>query len=505
METPNVKIYIYKFLGDGQGHASTPMDISKFVSADENDSIEVSKDTFNISLKGTYKNNNYNTLLTNKIPVLNTFNFQDNIKVYAWYGSTPTNLDSYLIFDALVKSVQFNKKEKDLTLSLKTVNRTDEILRFYLPYVSSAKTGSIIQSPYIIRELLTNKINLTNKKSYLKVYGYLNNEYNDLTGSLGTVQALKSDNTAFPKIDYSKTYIPVYQHVAELSQDIYTGDTAAGTYIYYIKSTPVLPIYQPEHGKFINELVWKSKSLTSVQTLTEDIDIFNCNINYSIGDIYNFYICDCCVDCNGAGIHAYAINTESAGRYGKKTKYYSKSRRMASEIINYELKHGNLKNSYHTATDIDPTNGRLPAGISAGSTWVFSFSTRDNAGVQTGAFATAVGTKEYNSAIRTEAKWRGQKEAESILLKTGLPKYTVSCDLKIGNTRIAGNQFQIGDFYKLKIPSIGWGRNITSSLSYPDINLRLVNVIHRFDSKKWETNLKFVEDENYLSKKVNQK
>ena len=495
VKTPYFLVELYKFLGEDSGYSRTPDIIYNFMDSSSNNGLEIAKDTVSIKFKNQQKFNEWKYKLTDGVPLNNKFRFNDNIRIYAWYGDDkPSAMENYLLFDGLVRSITQDKSENDVGITLSATNRTEEILRFYKPFVTTA-TSTINTSPLIIKELL-HQVNVDNRRNRFIVGNYLSNEINPITGQYGKIQNVRSDNSNFTNINYSKTYVPVYKHVSILSEPENTGETTTGVYLYYITQTPVVVSQRLQYGSYIDELVWKPKSVTTTLSLTEDQHFFSPKFSHAVGDVINFYIIDAGLDCDGHGITTSEVNTESAGRYGMKTRYYSESRRIASEVINKELNNGQLLNSYHDPTVKDTTHSRYPPGVIAGSVWNFTFFERDGTGNYIGVRKSVSSKKDYNSAVREEAKWQSRMEVREILKRTGQPRYGLQVKLPLGNQYINDTRLGIGDIYTLIIPSLGW----TSVDSY---KLRLVAIRHQFSQNQWNTLLEFKEDEKVVSERVN--
>lgn len=498
MEEPTIRLELYKFLGEEEGYSSTPEVITSWVNGNSNVTLDVSKDTLSFKFLNNNKFGTWDSLITANNISENKFRFNDNIRLFAWYGNKPNNLFDYLIIDVLVKQIDVKTSQAQSEISIKTANRTEEILRSYDIYVSRKDddTISIKQANTIIKELIR-KANSRNKKSRFHISAYLDNETNPDTGSPGSIVSTKSDGTAFPTIDYSKSTIRVYEHIKELSDPKYTDDEEAGTYLYYIKNTPTTNTkFTSLYGPYVNELVWKYKSISVSDTLEENKDLFGINMSYRIGDVINHYIIYAGKDCDSAGIHTFEVNTESAGKYGRKSKYYNSYQNNAMVIIQNELNSGNIKNGY-SANDVDSDFSLYPAAVIAGSTWNFTFRDRDETtGVSTGTIATASSKSEYNNKIRTEIKWQVREKVRKILQRSGEPSYNVKAMLELGNTKINGQQLVPGDIYKLIIPSVGW----TSNNPY---YLRLRNIRHNFSPTSWKTTIEFKEDDKINSEKLN--
>lgn len=290
---------------------------------------------------------------------------------------------------------------------------------------------------------MINRLNKFNPSKNL--FAIYDNEINPVTGSYGHIATTKLNGDSFPTIDYNETWKPVYYNIEKLSTPDYTEDEDAGEYIFYVKYTPVVPSKQGEYGKIINELVWQPKSLVNSGTLREGTQITNVNVNLDLREIQNMFIVNAGTDRSGAGITTVAYNLDSMGKYGVKTGYYTRSRRVFSDI--HQLESTYVQNTLGKVIDSDG----MPAAGPGSYPITMQFKERDEFGSLNGSSLVANSKTEWNQYLRDEAKWQARIQAQKTLEKLGEPRYVVSADLVVGsNTIIAG------DLYTFVVPSYGW-------------------------------------------------
>ncbi len=480
---PRYKFEVYRKTGEDSFNP-IPEDITELTSIDFAGGVETTKDVVNIKFPN-YRQSDYSwgVSLGKGLRVDNFLGIDDEIKLYGYYGSVmPASKDDALIMSGRVAGFGYRPEGEGLTYSVKIPNRTEELLNTMVPYSSRANTGIANTSFSAIKQMVA-RLNKFNKSKNLFAAG--TNELltdaggNAITGTYGNMAVTKLDGTAFPTIDYNETWKPTYYNIEKLSSPEFTGDEAAGEYIFYVKYTPVLPQYQDLYGTTINELVWKPKSRVNMGNLVEGLDITNVEISLDVRDVQNLLIVNAGTDRRGAGVTTVAYNTESMGKYGVKSCYYTAMRRVFSDLHKQEI------NYLGTSVTIDSDG--MP---STGYPITMSFKQRDEAGNITNVSLVADDKKEWNNHLREEAKWQARINAEKVLEKLGEPKYSLNADMVLGsNTLIAG------DIYNFVVPSYGW-ENTSDNPAY---KLRIRDIQHTFDSAGWTTRIQALEDEKVLS------
>lgn len=480
---PQYRFELYKKVGE-KDHSVTPILVNGFNDISYRGGIETTKDIVSIKFSNQRVNGSaYNTFLGKANREDNVFGIDDEIKLYFYYaGSEPTDIDDALILSGRIASFSYNPSGDNNIYTLKINNRTEELLNTMTPFSTRFNTGSANTSPTAIKSMI-NRLNKFNSSK--EIFAGLTTDTIEVTGSPGNIQALNSSGGAFPTIDYNETWKPIFFNIEKLSSPEYTGDENVGEYIFYVKYTKVLPQFQKEHGKTVNEIVWKSKSLVSSGSLSEGKDITNISISLDLKEIQNLLIVNAGTDARGAGITGVAYDLDSIGKFGTKAGYYTKSRRVFSELRAQEERA--ILNA-NGSMDVDglPSDSEFP--------YTMSFQDRDSlSGSFNGDTLIATSKKDWNQYLRDEARWQAVLEANKILERLGEPKYNLSADLIVGSSNIIQ-----GDIYNFVVPSYGWEGTATN----PAYKLRIRQTQHTLGRSGWSTRIEAKEDEKTISESL---
>ena len=236
-------------------------------------------------------------------------------------------------------------------------------------------------------------------------------------------------------------------------------------------------------GKRFNQFFWNNKTISTLRTLTEGIDLLTTSIRRGTWDVYNAVIVNAGEDLYGAGILRIAYNAKSMGKIGAKWKYLP------------------ITDKFQRTYDADYQRG-IELGSAFGDDrfpdtydWVFDFESRDaTTGERSGNAAVATDDTEYNNALRSEAGWQAAGEGQEIVENFGEARYKAEFELPVGS-----NNLSIGGLYELNSPSYGW----EGTVSNPTKRLRLIDIKHTFNNNGWGTMIYFDEDEKVISDKVN--
>jgi len=463
------------------------------------------KDVFSFETNNVLDDTTWNNPLAKKVLAENTIQTGDMVQIKAFNGSaSATETDDLLIFGQIT-GFNHNAGESGARMSFNGTNITENILSgFALGTYSVTDTTNTV--PEIILNIINNRLNFGPVTAEKKVYAALDTQpisdpglgISNLTGGSGNVVSTKSDGTAFKEITYAKAWQPIYRILEDLAQTSSTGDNDAGTYIFYVKPTPVLPIYIDKIGlNYINELVFKPVSQTVSQTITRGVEYSDIKVSHNNNDVVNVLIIKPGVDCNGVGLTTYAINSESVASAGPKFKFWSKP-----EIANTIKKEARAAGELLGSAFI----GDYPHDVVNGSSWAFTtIFDRDTTTFpyieNSASPKTATGTgdeeetkKNYNDIIIDEALIKARIEGTEIVRALGEPRFTVNANLVYGN-----NDYQIGDLLKINDQVIGWDGTTTN----PDFKLRVQDIRHRFDNTGWGTTLVLKEDEKVISERLN--
>lgn len=478
---PQYRFERYKKISENS-FAITPELVTGFSDIVYKGGIETNKDVLEFKIP-TYRlsNGSWQRSLGKLSKENNLFSIDDEIKFYAYYGSAlPDDKDDALLISSRVASFKSDPAQDKRLFTIKTYNRTEELLNTMIPFSTRAATGVANTSPTAIKQMI-NRLNQFNKSK--QVFAYLTTETNPITGSPGYIQATKSDGTDFPTIDYNETWKPTHFNIEKISSPEYTEDESAGEYVFYVQYSKVLPQFQGTYGETINEVVWKSKSLVNTGSLTEGVDLLNVKISIDTKDIQNLLIVDAGTDKRGAGITGVAYDVTSIGKFGAKTGYYSRSRRVFSEIWAQEIREWESSSGSTQDPDGMPPDSSYPINM--------TFSGRDDfTGSFTGSTLSADDKSEWNQYLRDEARWQAVTQAEKALERLGEPRYSLVGDLPVGSNNIIA-----GDLYEFIVPSYGWD----GTANNPSYRLRVKDIQHTFNQNGWETQLECEEDEKVIS------
>lgn len=424
-----------------------------------------------------YAKDSDNTWSSTSTELVNTVDMQSNLNIQVksdafqmqLYGETTVNFDTYQLddkFDMFAKTVHEGEDYTDIDTEDTTVfdstfiysgvlnqwrytngddgsrqfivqgaNAAERLLKTMLPagYISQGGTT------YTATTIITNLLELTNDKAGGK----------NLSWDTGN-PSLNSAGAAFSTISYAVEYKPVYQMIADLSQDKYTGD---GAYYYYIKTDSV--------G---NHLVWKKRNQSVIEgTLTENTDFIKPQIDYGVWDTVNYLIINAGKDPKGNGILTFYYDSGSIGQLGMRSKYFPYD---AAESLH---KHEQTNN---TGFFLEQT--RFPS-TSASYAYTAAYD------------GTAITSNdEYLAWFRTTAKAIAKKEGKAYVDKYKYARYKMKAEAVSGT-----NELTVGAVYLIDCPSVGW--TVTSTADNKQ-KLRLVDIKHNFTEKGWETDYEFEQD-----------
>lgn len=499
---PKVLFELYKKTSVGV-FSPLPIIVGSWSDISYRGGIETTKDVVTVKYSNDRVNGSYFTsFLGKKVNTDNLFGVDDEVKLYGYYSTLPTNKDDALIMSGRITGFDYQESNGKLIYSLKIVNRTEELLNSMTPYSTLADTGNNNTSPKIIRQMIArlNQFQGNDLKRY--IFAALDNEKirygtKEITGLNGNIASVRSkayknavtgtfDNT-FPTFDYNETWKPVYYNIEKLSGPEYTGDVDAGGYVYYIKYTPVAVLHQKEFGTTINELVWKPKSTTPSGTLTNGVDFINPSIKLDVKDIQNCLIINAGTDFQGAGITGVAYDLESMGKFGIKVGYWTGLRTQFSKTAGDEMSLWVKNKSATKDSDGMPTDASFPNTM--------TFPQRDWMGTPTLpiTYPTANSKQEYNDYLRTETRWQATFAAKDILKKLGEPRYGLTADMIVGS-----NTLVLGNIYSFVIPSYGWD----GTEANPGFKLRVKNISHTFNKNGWTSQFEAEEDEKVVSQAI---
>ncbi len=491
MKIPSIRVELYKFL-DRNKWSTTPIVLDFPTEFDEDEGIETRKDTFQFRIRNSrqVKTNDFDNKLGLKDQNANSFRIEDKILVYAWYGTQPSDLNSSLIIDGIVNELDYSNSEDSNLVSIKGANSTEEMLSTMIPTSILKEREHMNASEAIIA--IGSRVNSFNRGKKMALWLTTEKKrwdpifqdfvIDNTNGINGSIQAVKSDGTAFPDITYAENWKSAYQQIETLSTREYTDDDAGGVYVFGFK-----PFSDPISGEFFNQFFWNNKTTTLQGSIEEGVDVYPITIRRGTWDVYNAAIVNAGEDLYGAGILRLAYNATSMGKIGAKWKYLPLTNKFDRSYDAQKSKGLEVGSTFGT--------DRFPDAFDdGGSVWNMGFETYDDLGLLTGIEATATSDTEFNNVLRDHAGWEAQNEGQQIVERFGEARYKSEGELELGS-----NNYILGDLYEIKSPSYGWDGDATN----PTKKLRLVDARHIFNQSGWTTTLYYEEDEKLISDRVN--
>ena len=492
MKIPQVRVELYKFIDDNKW-SSTPIVLDFPLEIDEDEGIEIRKDTFHFRIQNSRlsKTGSYDNRLGASNPDANAFRMKDKALIYAWYGTQPNNITPHLLIDGIINEINYSPDESSSLISISGANATEELLSNMVP-TSVQKGVEQLDAPRLIIEIMK-RVNSFNKGK--KVAAWLDSEkriwnpatqqfdIDNVNGLNGSIQSKKSDGiTSFPHITYAENWKSAYIQIETLSTAEYTEDDNSGTYIFGIK-----PWVDPINGNRFNQLFWVNKNVSITGSYEEGVEVYPIKIRRGTWDVYNAVIINAGEDLFGAGILRVAYNPTSMGKIGAKWKYLPMTNKF-ERLYDAQVSKG-------VGAGSSFGDDRFPNAFDeVGSVWDMGFDTRDGSGNPSGTEATSETDKQFNDNIRTEAGWQAQNEGQEIVEQFGEARYKADVDLEIGS-----NNYVLGDLNEIISPSYDWeGTNTKHGKK-----LRLLDARHSLNNSGWSTTLFFEEDEKVLSDLVN--
>lgn len=296
---------------------------------------------------------------------------------------------------------------------------------------SYSKTGSFNTSAKAIKNIVSQVKGLNKNARYTSIVN-INAELKSLNGYIDdTTNTLQNFVS-----DYGRTQTSAFQLIEELSTWKWTGlDLSKGSYIFYLDTD--------------NNFHWEPRSntvalnpLTNLPTITKG-DFLEAKIEKTLFDVINYVIINCGKDFNGNNITTYVYQPTYLVK-GIKGKFF----------VNETL-----------------ANNRKKVPFSSNKPW--------------GETDKFTGSSD-NQTFRNNVKIDGKAYGQSILQVFGAPRFQASITVKGTTAFIKGN------LYTISVKGIF--RDLNDSV-IDQLNLRLREVTHSFNSKGWTTSLLFQQDE----------
>jgi hypothetical protein len=483
MKRSQVRIIHYARNSVSNGWVSTGTDISDQLDFQSSQSIETNADTFQIPLKNT-----------DALPVIN---IDDRIDVFVansasgvFIGTTASDYTNYFLFNGTVEETHDELVEDGANrLVVQGANATQLLMRTLLP-AGVYKQDTISVNNQNVSPTVPNQI-----QTMFEFINQSNPAGRQLVWSPDN-KPTKEDGTAFPPISYSTNYKPVYNIIADLSTDAYTGD---GDYYFYLKIN--------SSGQ--NEFVWKKRTILSdsYSTLVEGTDFSARTIPYGTWDVVNTVILHCGTDANNKGILTfyYGSPRQKTANIGSRPKYMAKD--IAGKIIADESSQSGsayvfvakYPGTYPYVTKYAPSSDdwKLYAGVFKNQKFFGTLSfvnyvsagtspERPTSGGSENLHIIVNSDSQFNSFVRNAARLLGRKFAKSVVDLQGYARYKVDATLYEGR-----NTDTLGALYKIESATYDWTNDSEGDKRKV---LRLSEIKHTIGNDGWNTKLSFIED-----------
>jgi len=479
MIRPRFEVHIYKKDDtDDYSWSNSYTDITDIVEISESNGIEARKDSFSFRVMNKKDSTgSYDSMMGLKENSSNRFSIRDNVKIYMWNGSKPSDFTDALIIDGLINEISQDSDEQKKLVSVKGANRTEVLLNNMVPTV----VGSPGETPPTIVKDIINRVNSFDKNKKLvaalddeTMYGEINGKRYILS-TAGSIQTKHADGSDFEIIQYSQNWKNAYEQIEELSSVEKIDPTGSfrneGAYIFDIVNTK----FTTPEGDVLtfNTARWRNKSITVVGSIVENSSsgsgFSSSKIQLGTFDVINAAIVAGGDNLMGGGVLRVVYNSSSMGRLGARWKFIPLVKTF-DDIYNKESTH---------ITDSD--GDRFP------DSYDYTFKT-----VESGSVVSS--DKEFNDALVGETSLQIKELGQQIVDMLGDARFKANFELYYGNT-----SFNNGDLFYLNVPSYGW----YGSNANPGKILRLVNQSHLFNKSGWKTTLFLEEDEKVVSDLVN--
>lgn len=435
----------------------SPINITEMIDMGSSQGIEIKHNKFNFLVK------NKNGMFTENGEIM--FEEQDQLKFYAIYTDDGEDVTSdawnqtsiiepsstYLLGTYYLIDYTETHQEKAQRIKVECIDKTyvlfSQLISFSITPSDNLNAPEAIQK--IIRLATQGKDGLyvgtgTDSGTYYDVQG-------DLISESGEITDERSDASAFPDINVSGVFKPVYDWVRDLSQIEYTNTVAeqADALLY---GRPFIFWIDED-----NEFHWVFPDDVEDSTLTVGTDnIFSEKLNKRIRDTINMILFSAGDDLNGVGIYDYFYDDATDAK-GLKMRYVPMTN-IAKDMLeeDYGASHNPTRASGKKYQY--PSSGSYPLTPSWSST-------------------TVADDDEYNSSLRVTARLRGKAKAQTITKKLGFARWK-------GTIVMKGQKFTTGNLILYNNPSQG----------IVNQKLRIIDMKHTFTKSGWNTSLDLEQD-----------
>ena len=426
---------------------------------------------------------------------------KDLVKVYAWNDPMVGTLSENLILNGYIKSYTYNSDESIGTFQYGGFNRTEVLMNSFMFAVyndGEQVPNMLVETLLRIRNYNRNDVIFAYKDysgntspGTKGAYDFNSNPVSLDGGRLGYVRAYKKDayktdgsgelkdayassvpsEYIFSTKVYVETYKTMMKHLETLSNPEYTGDTNAGTYLYWVDNS--------------GNLNWQPKSFTPVGTLIEK-EFSSVKMSKDVDNVINAVIVNAGTDPNQNGILVLAINASSMGKNGAKWKYLAKTG-IAEKFREKEAKSGDLwiDGELVVSTGDNSGNSINIDGYPTSYPWTVQHTGTNGDWTYTAHTTTVANDNSYLDYYRRICKLQGQAEGDRVVTYHSDPLWKGTWESDIGNNNFVQNQM-----VNIQVDSIGLSN---LDLRYP---LRIQTITHTFKTE-WITTLQVAEDIDY--------
>lgn len=417
--------------------SSTSSEILNTIDTQTDLNMQVKSDSFQLQLFGETTINFESFGLDDKIEVF-AKNVADGEDITEIDTENSTAFDATFVFSGVLNNWKYNNPpEGSRQFIIQGMSVSERLLKTMLPAGYISRDTTTYNSTTIIQNLLE----LMNDKAGGKnLYWDSNNP------------SVNSFGNAFTTISYAVEYKPVYQQIADLSKDEYTGD---GAYYYYVRSDIT--------GNYI---VWKKRNQLIVDsTLVENTHFVNPQVEYGVWDTVNYLIINAGKDPKGNGILTFYYDVGSMGELGTRSKYFPLD---VSESLH--------KHEQSNSVGDFSENSRLPAAAS------YPYSTKFVDPKLSIVSEDVDDDAEYVDWFRRTAKKIARANGKAYVDRYKYARFKLKAEAPVGT-----NSLVVGNVYAIECPSIGW----TGSAKK---NLRLIDVKHLINGDGWNSEYEFEQD-----------
>lgn len=448
------------------------------------------------------------------------FEEQDQIKIFINYTDTGADVSAsawdtttitepttqYLLGVYYVIEVSGDHSAKSTLINLKCADKT--YILFNKVLAKAFITSDALTAPQIIQKVIRFSSQTTLSKGGFVGTGSDPRAYYDVDAKLESEGGFITDvrrvtredgttnsDTLFPEIQMAKVWKPIYEWISELSQIEKTNTTSelTGTtalvygrpFIFWIdESNRFHWIYPTDTtADYIEVGLFRDETLSYDSSQTNDVEVFNVDINKKVFDVTNMIIFNAGNDMYNTGIWGYVLDTTSNAKTLKMRVVPMID--IAEKWKNLDYKEGTVAaNREGTPAGKPlyqfPLDARYPLSDVDGDDCVF---------IPTTSFATnasITNDTNYNDALRERATDEAELRAKALLGGLSHARWKGSITTK-------GRVYSVGNLVEFTDTSLGLYRQ----------KLRIMDVRHNIRKNSWTTEVELEQDQKALITSAN--